>query len=77
MSSAAILGQNPMAAKKRAKEASYASVKLTLDVVESARIVAAYRGETIADMLSDLLRPTLAKMEREEAARRAKEAGGN
>lgn len=46
------------------------SVKLEADVVESARIVASCRGATIAEMLSELLRPTLAKMEREEMTKR-------
>jgi hypothetical protein len=48
------------------------SVKLHLDVIESARIVSAYRNESMTDMLSELLRPMLAKMEQEEIARRAK-----
>jgi hypothetical protein len=48
------------------------SVKLHLDVVESARIVVAYRGGTMTDLLSDVLRPVLAKMERDEVAKRAK-----
>jgi hypothetical protein len=61
-----------MAAKKRTEKAGYASVKLPSDVMETARIVAAYKGVTIAEMLGDLLRPVLAKMEREEAAKRAK-----
>jgi hypothetical protein len=50
------------------------SVKLNMDVVESARIVAAYRGETITDLLSDILRPILDRMEHEEVAKRAKTA---
>lgn len=49
------------------------SVKLHLDVIESARIVAAYRGDAMTDMLSDILRPILAKMEREEVTKRSKE----
>jgi hypothetical protein len=48
------------------------SVKLHIDVVESARIVVAYRGGTMTDMLSDILRPILAKMEREAVAKRSK-----
>jgi hypothetical protein len=48
------------------------SVKLEGDVVESARIVAAYKGGTITALLSDILRPILAEMERDEAAKRAK-----
>lgn len=50
------------------------SVKLEMDVIESARIVAAYRGETMTEMLSAILRPILAKMEQEEAAKRQKRA---
>jgi hypothetical protein len=45
-----------------------------MDVIESARIVAAYRGEQISDMLSDILRPILAKMERDEMDRRIRSA---
>jgi hypothetical protein len=52
------------------------SVKLHMDVIESARIVAAYRNESMTDLLSDLLRPTLAKMEEEEIAKRTRPAKG-
>lgn len=54
------------------------SIKLVADVVEAARIVAAYRGEPMTEMLSDILRPILVKMEAQEVARRAKrgEKGG-
>jgi hypothetical protein len=48
------------------------SVKLHIDVIEAARIVSAFRGETMTDMLSEILRPILAKMEQEETAKRAK-----
>jgi hypothetical protein len=46
------------------------SVKLPMDVIESARIVSAYRGQTMADLLGDILRPALVKMEQEEVAKR-------
>jgi len=46
------------------------SVKLHMDIIESARIVAAFRGEQISDMLSEMLRPILVKAEREEMDRR-------
>ena len=46
--------------------------KLPTDVMDSARIVAAYTGESIAEMLGDILRPILAKREKEEAAKRAR-----
>lgn len=48
------------------------SVKLEMDVVESARIVSACRSESMTELLSTLLRPTLQKMEREEMAKRMK-----
>lgn len=47
------------------------SVKLHIDVIEAARIVSAYRNETITDMLSDILRPVLVEMERDEVAKRS------
>ena len=46
------------------------SVKLHIDVIEAARIVTAYRNESMTDLLSDLLRPVLAQMEAEEVAKR-------
>ena len=45
-------------------------VKLHSDVVDSARIVSAIRNEPMSDMISDILRPILAKMEHEEMGRR-------
>ena len=47
-------------------------IRLAADVIETARIVSAYRGEAMADMLSDILRPILEKMEREATAKRKK-----
>lgn len=57
----------PMAAEKP----KTLSVKLHMDVIESARIVAAIRGVSMTDMLSDMLRPSLVEMERDELAKRA------
>ena len=48
------------------------SVKLHDDVIETARIVSAYRGETMTDMLSGLLRPLLADLEKREVEKRGK-----
>ncbi len=45
-------------------------VKLQIDVIESARIVSTLRGEAMSDMLSDILRPILAKMEHQELSKR-------
>jgi len=45
-------------------------VKLHGDVIESARVVSALRGEQMQDMISDILRPILAKMEQEERTKR-------
>ncbi len=47
------------------------SVKLHLDVIESARIVAAVDGVSMTDLLSDLLRPTIFEMERKALAKRS------
>lgn len=52
------------------------SVKLHLDVIEAARIVAAYRNDSMTDMLSDILRPILAQMEQDEVAKRTKTPRG-
>ena len=48
------------------------SVKLATDVVKTARIVASYRDEHMTTMLSDMLRPLLSKIERDEVSKRAK-----
>lgn len=52
------------------------SVKLHIDVIEAARIVTAYRNETMTDMLSNILRPILARMEQDEVAKRSKPPKG-
>ena len=70
--SQAMMLERPKMAKRRADKPALESVKLPADVMESARIVAAYTGESMSDMLGDMLRPLLIKKEREEAAKRAK-----
>ena len=62
----------PVATKKRKEVPPPLSAKLPADVVESARIVAAFRNVSMADLLGEILRPTLKKMEREEMAKRSK-----
>jgi hypothetical protein len=57
--------EHPMADK-----AKIVPAKLHADVMESARIVAAYKGKQIQDLLSEILRPILVDMEREESDRR-------
>ena len=57
-------------AKRQTNRPALESVKLPADVMESARIVAAYTGEPMAEMLGSILRPILAKREREESAKR-------
>jgi hypothetical protein len=56
------------------------SIKLPMDVIESARIAAAFRGETMADLLGTILRPALAKIVHDEMAKRQaaekRKAGG-
>jgi hypothetical protein len=53
------------------KKMDTVQVRLTTDVADSARIVAAFRGEQMSDFLSDLLRPILRKMEDDEMDKRA------
>lgn len=48
------------------------SVKLDMDVIESARVVAALRGVTITALISGMVRDDLKRMEDEEIAKRAK-----
>jgi cell pole-organizing protein PopZ len=59
--------ETPMSAEK----SKTLSIKLATDVVESARVVAALRGVSMTDMLSDMIRPTLKEWEDEEIQRRA------
>ena len=44
------------------------SIKLPMDAIESARIVSAYRGRTMTDLMGDMLRPALAESERKARA---------
>jgi hypothetical protein len=67
----ALLEPQTMAAQSP-KPPDTQSVKLKMDVIESARIVASCRRESITDLLSDILRPIVQKMEREEMTRRLK-----
>ena len=46
------------------------------DILDTARVVAALRNETITDVLAGIWRPALAKMEREELAKRTRRAEG-
>jgi plasmid stability protein len=48
------------------------SIKMPMDVIEAARIVSAYRGRSMADLMGDILRPALAEMEQEEIEKRIK-----
>jgi hypothetical protein len=41
-------------------------------IIESARIGAAFRGQAMADLVGDILRPAPAKMEQDEMAKRVK-----
>jgi hypothetical protein len=75
MMSATATAERRTMAKRRADKPALESVKLPADVMESARIVAAYTGEPMAEMLGNMLRPLLAKREREEAEKRARERG--
>jgi hypothetical protein len=56
--------------------AKLSPVKIREDVLKLARIAAAYRGETMTDMLSDILRPILEKIIEEEVAKQMKPPKG-
>lgn len=58
----------PMAKTK----SSTLSVKLRMSVIESARVVAALRGVTITDLISDMVEDDLKRIEQEEIDKRAK-----
>lgn len=63
-----VLSGEPMTEKKP----STLSVKLRMEVIESARVVAALRGVTITDLISDMVEEDLKRMEQEEIDKRAK-----
>ena len=58
---------DPPMAKPKAKAET---VKLDMDVIESARVVAAIRNCRMSDMLSEILRPIIQDMEREALQQR-------
>jgi hypothetical protein len=60
----------PMAKKKGT------SVQIDDDVVKSARLVSALTDKPMSTLISDLLRPVLAKMENDELAKRTRPKGG-
>jgi hypothetical protein len=57
-----------MAAKKKG-----VSVQIDEDVVKTARLVSALTEQPMAALVSEILRPALAKMEQEEMAKRSQE----
>lgn len=72
-----LMRENPLAAKKpKDAPAAPLSAKLPADVVESARIVAAFRNQSMADLIGEILRPVLKRMEAEEIAKRTKSNAG-
>jgi hypothetical protein len=58
-----------------AAEVKLVPAKIHADVMESARNVANMKGEHIQDLLSNILRPILAEMERELLDRRLEALG--
>jgi hypothetical protein len=65
------LKEPPPVAKKKG-----VSVQIDEDVVKSARLVSALIDRPIAALISEILRPILAKMEAEELAKRTRPKGG-
>lgn len=70
-----LVSENPDAveAVQTVADSGMEAVKLPADVVRSARILAAYTGDPLAEMLADMLRPLLIERESREVARRQKE----
>lgn len=52
------------------------TVKLDASVVRDAKLVAVYRGVSVAELLSDVLRPIVGKLLEEEQSRHAKARKG-
>jgi len=48
------------------------AVKIANDVLESAKLVATMRKQRVSDLLTEILRPIVAKMEKAEIAKRTK-----
>ena len=65
-----MLRESPMAKKKGS------SVQIDDDVVKTAKVVSALIDKPMSTLISDILRPILAKMEIEEIAKRARPKGG-
>jgi hypothetical protein len=64
--------QDPPMAKKKGT-----SVQIDDDVVRSARLVSALTDRPMSVLISEILRPSLAKMEVEELAKRPRPKGGS
>ena len=65
-----MLRESPMAKKKGT------SVQIDDDVVKTAKVVSALIDKPMSTLISDIVRPILAKMEIEEIAKRARPKGG-
>lgn len=61
-----------VSARKAERKAETLSFKIPVDVLDMARVVAALRNESMTDVIANILRPALAKMEREELVKRTK-----
>jgi hypothetical protein len=48
------------------------TIKVDADVVRDAKLVAVYRGTSVAELISEILRPIVAKMLEEEQAKHSK-----
>lgn len=66
----ALMSPEPMA--KKSSKSGTTPVRIALDVARDAAIVAAYEDKSVPDLLSEILRPVLAKKADEYAAKRLK-----
>jgi hypothetical protein len=70
MTMSPMLRESPMAKKQGT------SVQIDDDVVKTAKVVSALIDKPMSTLISDILRPILAKMEIEEIAKRVRPRGG-
>ena len=64
------MSREPMA--KKAQKIDTTPVRLAIDVARDAAVVAAYEDKSVPDLISEILRPVLAKRAHDHAANKLK-----
>jgi hypothetical protein len=72
-----LIAERPMPAKRSEDKPKRRDVAVKVDgeIVNRAKIVATRKGVTLAELLSDLLDPLVARLYRDEVAKMARESG--